>query len=460
MNSNFEYYKIFYYVAKYENLTKAATVLKTSQPAVTRTIHKLENELGCRLFTRSKTGMQLTPEGRTFYGYVAAGCAQFFKGENDLSNLISLENGTIYISATETALHCYLFQAMEEFNSLYPNVRFKILNNSTTESVNAVKEGKVDLAFVSANLQVAKPLRMKILRKYHDILISGNRFGELKDDGKEVSLKELVSYPWISLTAETITRRFLNEYFEKNSLTFTPDMELATTDMILPAVKHNLGLGFMPHEEGHAAALPLTEIVSKLCTLVEHNPDAFERIVEQSYTTALGSLDEECAFRNEIALLSVSSAVLCWALKLLKQPDSAQTTHEVCQAYINNCLSEWDSSLDCNAKEILHKALFSASEAGDIRFIRYEEVDSSYDPERDIVQKKDAFLLKGSLLKSLLHEYAPGYSASDVISRLQSEHLLSEFSSAKKIRINSGTYVDARLLTLKSSCLTEYEDSD
>ena len=248
MNSNFEYYKIFYYVAKYENLTKAATALKTSQPAVTRTIHKLEGELGCRLFTRSKTGRKLTPEGRTFYGYVAAGCAQFFKGENDLSNLISLENGTIYISATETALHCYLFQAMEEFNSLYPNVRFKILNNSTTESVNAVKEGKVDLAFVSANLQVAKPLRMKILRKYRDILIAGMRFEELKAGKEELSLKELVSYPWISLTAETITRRFLNEYFEKNGLTFAPDMELATTDMILPAVRHNLGLGFIPAE--------------------------------------------------------------------------------------------------------------------------------------------------------------------------------------------------------------------
>ena len=248
MNSNFEYYKIFYYVAKYENLTKAATALKTSQPAVTRTIHKLEGELGCRLFTRSKTGMKLTPEGRTFYGYVAAGCAQFFKGENDLSNLISLENGTIYISATETALHCYLFQAMEEFNSLYPNVRFKILNNSTTESVNAVKEGKVDLAFVSANLQVAKPLRMKILRKYRDILIAGKRFEELKAGKEELSLKELVSYPWISLTSETITRRFLNEYFEKNGLTFAPDMELATTDMILPAVRHNLGLGFIPAE--------------------------------------------------------------------------------------------------------------------------------------------------------------------------------------------------------------------
>ena len=43
MNANFEYYKVFYYVSKYENLTKAASVLKTSQPAVTRTIHNLEN---------------------------------------------------------------------------------------------------------------------------------------------------------------------------------------------------------------------------------------------------------------------------------------------------------------------------------------------------------------------------------------------------------------------------------
>ena len=217
---------------------------------------------------------------------------------------------------------------------------------------------------------------------------------------------------------------------------------------------------FLPREEDHTAALPLAEIFSKLCALVEHNPDAFERIVERSYITALGSLDEECAFRNEIALLNVSSVVLCWALKLLKQPDLAQTAHEVCQAYINNCLSEWDSSLDCNSKEILRRVLYSAQEAGGIRLLRYGEVDSSYDPDRDIVQKGGDFLLKGSLLKYLICEYAQGYSASAIISHLQSEHLLSEFSIAKKIRIDNGTYVDARLLTLKRSCLTEYEDSD
>ena len=183
MDTNFEHYKVFYYVAKYGNLTKAAAVLKTSQPAVTRTIHNLENILGCRLFIRSKSGMKLTPEGNIFYEYIAAGCAQFFKGENNLSNLISLENGTIYISATETALHCYLFEAVRDFNILYPNVHFKILNNSTTDSVNALKEGKVDLAVVSATLQVTPPLKMKIVKKYRDILIGGNRFEKAEKQG-------------------------------------------------------------------------------------------------------------------------------------------------------------------------------------------------------------------------------------------------------------------------------------
>ena len=81
MNLNFEYYKVFYYVCKCGSLTAAANVLMTSQPAVTRTIHNLENAIGCRLFIRSKNGVELTPEGRTFYKYISAACAQIFKGE-------------------------------------------------------------------------------------------------------------------------------------------------------------------------------------------------------------------------------------------------------------------------------------------------------------------------------------------------------------------------------------------
>ena len=79
-----------------------------------------------------------------------------------------------------------------------------------------------------------------------DVLIGGSKFAHLK--GRRVSLEELKDCSWISLTAETITRNFLNKYFEEHGLQFSPDIELATTDMILPAVRHNLGIGFVPAE--------------------------------------------------------------------------------------------------------------------------------------------------------------------------------------------------------------------
>ena len=218
----------------------------TSQPAVTRTVHNLESELGCRLFIRSKKGVELTPEGRVFYEYISAACAQIFKGENELASMVGLENGTICISATETALHCCLFQAVEQFTKEYPEVRFKLLNNSTAASIQALKTGKADLAVVSSDPAAAPPLRVKTLRGYQEILIGGQKFQHLK--GEKLSLRELADCPWISHTSGSITRDFFNQYFQEHGLSFQPDIELATTDMILPAVRHNLGIGFIPAE--------------------------------------------------------------------------------------------------------------------------------------------------------------------------------------------------------------------
>lgn len=247
MNLNFEYYKVFYYVSKYGSLTRAASVLMTSQPAITRTIHNLENELGCRLFIRSKNGVELTPEGRIFNKYISAACSQIFKGENALSGMISLDNGSVCISATETALHCCLFQAVEEFNKQYPNVQFNLLNNSTIHSIQALKEGRIDMAIVSSlPHQMESPLKVKKLRKYRDILIGGSKFRHLKD--RPAALKDLKDYPWISLTSGSITRKLVEQYFNEQGLSFNPDIELATTDMILLAVRHNLGIGFIPEE--------------------------------------------------------------------------------------------------------------------------------------------------------------------------------------------------------------------
>lgn len=67
MNVNFEYYKIFYYVAKYGSFTKAARALGSTQPNVTRAMNCLEQQLNTTLFIRTNRGVQLTPEGERLY---------------------------------------------------------------------------------------------------------------------------------------------------------------------------------------------------------------------------------------------------------------------------------------------------------------------------------------------------------------------------------------------------------
>ena len=65
MYVDWEYYKIFYYVAKYQNFTKAARVLGNNQPNITHSMNRLESQLNCVLFTRSNRGVTLTPEGES-----------------------------------------------------------------------------------------------------------------------------------------------------------------------------------------------------------------------------------------------------------------------------------------------------------------------------------------------------------------------------------------------------------
>ena len=63
MDISYDYYRTFYYVAKYKSFTGAAEALLNSQPNITRTMKKLEKELGCTLFVRQRHGIALTPEG-------------------------------------------------------------------------------------------------------------------------------------------------------------------------------------------------------------------------------------------------------------------------------------------------------------------------------------------------------------------------------------------------------------
>lgn len=107
MNISFEYYRIFYYVAKYENITKAAMVLKSSQPNVTRIIHLLEDQLDCRLFLREPRGLKLTEEGKRLYDHVAIACQHLLDAEAELCWNKNICSGTMSSASPKPPCICF-----------------------------------------------------------------------------------------------------------------------------------------------------------------------------------------------------------------------------------------------------------------------------------------------------------------------------------------------------------------
>ena len=278
MYVDWEYYKIFYFVAKYRNFTKAARVLGSNQPNITHTMNKLEDQLHCVLFIRSNRGVTLTPEGEMLYSRIASAAVQIQDAEEELSASATLEHGTISISATETALNIYLSKKLRDFHTEYPGIRLRISNHSTPQAVQAVKNGEVDFAVISTPAEVEQGLKMVELRPFYEVLVGGKTFTALAS--RRLTLKELSCYPLISLGDESMTRSFYRQFFLDHDAVLRPDTEAATTDQMLTLVKSELGLAFVPEPmakerlaRGELVELHLQEIIPSrsICLVYDHH---------------------------------------------------------------------------------------------------------------------------------------------------------------------------------------------
>ena len=149
MYISYDYYRIFYYVAKYGNITQAAKLLLNNQPNLTRSIKNLESELGCPLFLRSHSGMKLTPEGERLYSHIRIAFEHIEAGEAELTESRNMQTGTVYVAASEVALHCLLLPVLKKYRMLYPGIHIKISNHSTPQAVAALRDGTADIAVVT-----------------------------------------------------------------------------------------------------------------------------------------------------------------------------------------------------------------------------------------------------------------------------------------------------------------------
>lgn len=232
MNISYDYYRIFYYVAKCGNITQAAKELANNQPNVTRVIKTLEQALGCSLFVRSHNGVVLTPEGDKLYAHVKIAVENIQAGEEELEHSKGLQKGIVSIAASEVALRCLLLPILNRYRRMYPGVQVKISNHSTPQAIFALRDGLADIAVVTTPLDNSDKIHIAKIREFQECAVCGDAYTSLLTS--TLSFSDITEIPLICLSAGTKTYAFYTELFARYGLTIRPDIEAATADQILP----------------------------------------------------------------------------------------------------------------------------------------------------------------------------------------------------------------------------------
>lgn len=244
MNISYDYYRVFYYVAKLKSFTAAAQALTNNQPNITRMMKKLEEELGCTLFIRQRHGITLTPEGEKLYAHISVAMEHILSGEEEIAREKSLQGGVVTIAASEIALHCVLLPALKKYRKAYPGIRIRISNQTTPQALSELKKGLADMALVTDPFTLPEGITAKVLRKIKEVPVCSTAFSLAT--GMSLTDEQIKKYPLIGLGEQTSSFAFYSVIFGKMGWTFSPDVEAATSDQILPMVKSDLGIGFVP----------------------------------------------------------------------------------------------------------------------------------------------------------------------------------------------------------------------
>ena len=246
MNIDFELYRIFYTVANYNNITKASEELHISQPAISKSIKKLESLLGGELFTRTKRGVILTEEGKEFYNYIRQAIEYINNAESKFTELVNLETGIIKIGISVTLTQNFLLPYLETFHRLYPNIDIQIITNAGNELINKLRNGLIDLIILNIPNNIDKDIKIIECKKVSDIFVVGSNYKDLAN--KKIKLDELNNYPLILQTKNSNTRSILDNFCERNNVVLKPNIELASYTLVKEFTKINMGIGYLVKE--------------------------------------------------------------------------------------------------------------------------------------------------------------------------------------------------------------------
>ena len=244
MNIDFELYRIFYTVANNKNITKASEELNISQPAISKSIKNLEEQLGGQLFVRTKRGVILTDEGKEFYNYIKQAIEYISNAENKFTELINLETGCVKIGISTTLTKEFLLPYLEEFHRLYPKIDIQIMTNISSELFPKLRNGLIEIIILNLNeKKYGNDIHITKCKKITDCFVVNKTYSDLINN--EISIKELNKYPLILQSKGSNTREFIDNFAKENNIILKPNIELASYFLVVEFAKIGLGIGYV-----------------------------------------------------------------------------------------------------------------------------------------------------------------------------------------------------------------------
>lgn len=308
MIHNLESYKVFYYTAKLQSITRAAKELAISQPAVSQAVRQLEEHIGARLFVRTSKGVHLTREGELLFSYVSKGYEQLETGERKLRQMLNLELGEVHIGASDMTLQFFLLPFLERFHEKYPGIKVRVSNAPTPETLGFLKDGRIDFGVVSTPFTLEEGIQFQKVKEIQDTFVAGRRFIQYKN--RMLDFSELEKLPLICLEGKTSTREYMDLFLQENGVLIRPEFELATSDMIVQFTLRSLGVGNVMREfaeaeleSGRLFELRFNKMIPKrnFCIVTnEKNPlSAAARNLMQIIYTEIGKKKEKENDKND-----------------------------------------------------------------------------------------------------------------------------------------------------------------
>lgn len=230
----------FLKVAKLEHMTKAAQELRIAQPALSKTIARLEEDLGVPLFDRKGRNIRLNSFGKVYLKKVEMALTLLEDGRREVEDLAEIERGRVYLATTT---HKCFSDVIGSFISLHPDVKLQITQASEKEKVQQLRNGEIDFCITfppieQTGIEGLSFLTEKILLAVPPTHRFANR--------SSIDLSEVADEPFICIKRGNPFRDMTDEFCQKAG--FTPNIicEVDEHSAVGHFLRMGIGVAFMP----------------------------------------------------------------------------------------------------------------------------------------------------------------------------------------------------------------------